>query len=161
MLIGLQYTRFLREDLAATFGAHALAAGASSKVTPAGAFSGSKAVVALLLGLRWNPMRGDLRTQAIRPYLAAGFGPVIGASSGSSKSYNYAFAGSQSAATAGGHVGAGVDVLIGRSWSIGVNAGYNLMADFSKPIGSRYNYNGFEAAVNLGWLFGKGYRARN
>jgi hypothetical protein len=83
MLIGLQYTRFLREDLAATFGAHALAAGASSKVTPAGAFSGSKAVVALLLGLRWNPMRGDLRTQAIRPYLAAGFGPVIGASSGS------------------------------------------------------------------------------
>jgi hypothetical protein len=160
-LAGMQYTRFLREDLAATFGIHVLAASGSDLVTPVGGFAGSKAIVTLPLGLRWNPMRGDLRTQAIKPYLVARFGPVIGASAGASKTNNYFFAGAQSAATAGGHLGAGVDVLLGRSWSIGVSAGYNLMADFSKPIGGRYNYNGFEATVSFGWLFGKGYRVQN
>jgi hypothetical protein len=41
--------------------------------------------------------------------------------------------------------------------SIGVNAGYNWMADFSRPIGGRDNYSGFQVAVGIGFLFGKGY----
>jgi hypothetical protein len=156
LLVGLQYTRFVREDLAITFGVDAFPS-ASSIATEAGAFAGSRAVVALPLGVRWNPMKGDLRGRAVKPYLAAGFGPVIGASSGASTDFTSAFAGSQSAATAGGFLGGGVDVLAGRHLSIGVNAGYNWMADFSRPIGGRDNYSGFQVAVGIGFLFGKGY----
>jgi hypothetical protein len=156
LLAGLQYTRFVREDLAITFGADVFPS-ASSIVSQAGAFAGSTAVVALPLGVRWNPMRGELRSRAVKPYLIAGFGPVIGTASGASTDFTSAFAGSQSAATAGGFLGAGVDVLTGRRWSIGVNAGYNWMADFSRPIGGRDNYSGFQVAVGLGFLFGKGY----
>ena len=158
-LSGLQYTRFVREDLAFTFGAEALPS-ESSIVTEAGAFAGDRAIVALPLGVRWNPMKGDLRTRAVKPYIAAGFGPVFGASTGSSTNFTSSFAGSQSAATVGGFFGAGVDVLTGRWFSLGVNAGYNWMADFSKPIGGRDNYSGFQVSVGLGLLFGKGYAGR-
>jgi len=156
LLVGLQYTRFLREDLAITFGAEVLPS-ESSILTESGAFAGSRAIVSLPLGVRWNPMKGDLRTRALKPYLAVGFGPVIGATSGASLDLSSAFVGSRAAATAGGYFGGGVDGLVGRHWSIGVNAGYNLMADFSRPIGGRENYSGFQVAIGLGWLFGKGY----
>ena len=158
-LVGLQYTRFVREDLAITFGADALPSN-SSVVSATGAFSGSRAIVTLPVGIRWNPMKGQLSARAVKPYLALGFGPVIGGSTGSSLSLGSAFAGAQSAATAGGFFGAGVDFLAGRWCSIGVSAGYNLMADFSRPIGGRDNYSGFQVAVGLGFLFGKGYGGR-
>jgi hypothetical protein len=159
-LVGLQYTRFVREDLAITFGADALPSN-SSVVSATGAFSGSRAIVTLPVGIRWNPMKGQLSARAVKPYIALGFGPVIGGSEGSSLSLGSAFAGAQSAATAGGFFGAGVDVLTGRWCSIGVSAGYNLMADFSRPIGGRDNYSGFQVAVGLGLLFGKGYGGRH
>jgi hypothetical protein len=158
-LVGLQYTRFVREDLAITFGADALPSN-SSFVSTTGAFSGSRAIVTLPVGVRWNPMKGQIGARAVKPYMAFGFGPVIGGSSGSSLNGDSAFAGAQSAATAGGFLGAGIDVLTGRWCSIGVSAAYNLMADFSKPIGGRDNYSGFQVAVSLGWLFGRGYGGR-
>jgi len=159
LLVGLQYTRFVSEALSVTFGVNALPS-ESSIVTEAGAFAGDRAIVALPFSVRWNPMSGNPRSRAIKPYLTAGFGPVVGGSSGSSINYTSAFAGSQSAATVGGLFGAGADVLIGRSWSIGVSAGYNWMADFSRPIGGRENYSGFQVKVGFGWLFGKGYGGR-
>jgi hypothetical protein len=159
-LAGLQYTRFVREDLAITFGADAFPSN-SSVVSATGAFTGSRAIVTLPVGVRWNPMKGHIGARAVKPYLTFGFGPVIGGSAGSSLNLGSAFAGAQSAATAGGFLGAGVDVLTGRWCSIGVSAGYNLMADFSKPIGGRDNYSGFHVAVSLGLLFGKGYGGRH
>ncbi len=156
-LVGLQYTRFVREDLAVTLGIEALPS-ESSTVSEQGAFAGSRAIVAIPLGFRWNPMKGDLRLRAIKPFLSAGLGPVIGSSSGASVYNTSLFAGSRNAATVGGFFGAGTDILVGRSWSLGVHAGYNWMADFSKPIGDRDNYSGFQVSVGIGWLFGKGYR---
>lgn len=160
LMAGLQYTRFVREDLAFTLGANVIPDSGSTRVTPTDAFAGSRAIAAILVGMRWNPMRGELRSHAVKPYLAAGIGPMIGASSGAGTSYSSVFVGTRSAATAGGYAGAGVDFLAGRSWSIGIGAGYNWMTDFSRPIGGRDNYSGFEVAVSLGWMFGKGYGAR-
>ena len=65
----------------------------------------------------------------------------------------------QTKGTIGGHLGGGVDVHLGRHWTLGVSAGYNWMADFSEPIGARDNYSGFGASVGLGFLFGKGTTA--
>jgi hypothetical protein len=152
---GLQYTRFLREDLALTFGARVLGS-TSSIVSASGSFSGDLAVVSLPLGVRWNPMKGALHTRAVKPYLAAGLGPVIGGSSGAGVSYDGAFAGSRTRASVGGTFGAGVDFHLGRHWSLGVGGGYQWMLDFSDPVGARDNYSGFQLGLSIGWLFGKG-----
>lgn len=93
----------------------------------------------------------------VKPYLAVGLGPVIGGASGSSVDRSGAFAGSRSGATFGGFFGAGADILLGRHWSLGVSAGYNLMGSFSQPIGGRSNYSGVDAGVSIGWVWGKGH----
>jgi hypothetical protein len=66
--------------------------------------------------------------------------------------------GARTEATIGGHVGGGVDFHLARWFSVGVNAGYNWMADFSEPVGTRDNYSGPELGVSFGWLFGHGRR---
>jgi len=156
---GLMYTRFLREDLALTFGARVRASN-SAIVTPSGSFSGDLALVSLPLGVRWNPMTGALHTRAVRPYLAVGLGPVFGGSSGASVSSEGAFAGSRTRASVGGTIGAGVDFHLGRHWSVGVGGGYQWMVDFSEPVGARDNYSGFQLGVSIGWLFGRGSAPR-
>jgi hypothetical protein len=152
---GLQYNRFLREDLALTFGVRAMAS-TSSTVSASGAFSGSFSIVSVPLGVRWNPMKGELHTRSVKPYLAVGLGPVIGSSSGAGTSFDSSFAGARTRASVGGTVGAGVDFHLGRHFTLGVEGGYQWMADFSDPIGARDNYSGFQFGVNIGWLFGKG-----
>jgi len=129
---------------------------ASDTVSVGGTFAGSVSVVSLPLGVRWNPLGGELHGQAVRPYLAVGLGPVIGSSSGAGTSIEGAFAGARTRASVGGTVGAGVDFLLGRHFGIGVEGGYQWMADFSDPIGARDNYGGFQLGLNVGWTFGKG-----
>jgi hypothetical protein len=157
LAVGILYTRFLREDLALTFGPRVLGS-SSSVATPTGAFAGDVGVVSLPLCVRWNPMKGDLSTRSIKPFLTLGLGPVIGSSSGSGLSADGAFAGSRTRASIGGIVGAGVDVHLSRHFSLGFDGDYQWMADFSDPIGARDNYSGFQFGVKLGWLFGAGSR---
>ena len=64
--------------------------------------------------------------------------------------------GSHTQATTGGHLGGGIDFHASRSFSIGVNGGYNWMVDFSQPVGVRDNYSGPEIGFTLGFLFGQG-----
>ena len=68
------------------------------------------------VGLRWNPLKGDHRGQAVKPYLAAGIGPVFGASAGSFSGASSRFAGESVQATVGGHIGGGVDFHVARAF---------------------------------------------
>jgi len=156
VLIGLQYTRYLRENLAFTFALNSVADRSGSEVGPDSVFSGSSSVMAMGGGVRWNPLRGDLVRQAAKPYLSARVGPVVGSSSGSSVTPGSVVSGSMSRTAVGGLLGGGVDVHAGRRWSVGLEAGYHWMADFDDPIGGRRNYSGFQFAVGFGWVFGKG-----
>jgi hypothetical protein len=158
---GLQYTRFLREDLAATLSFDVLSAGADlvtfDGFSPSGTSQQRSQIISLPLGLRWDPQPGDLRTKPVKLYLAAGLGPVIGLHTGGSVDEATAFAGTRAAMTFGGFLGGGVDVLLGRRWSLGVSAGYNWMTDFSQTIGTRKNYSGVDVGIGIGWMWGKGY----
>jgi hypothetical protein len=153
---GLQYNRFLREDLALSFGARVL--GSTSSIASHGVtFSGTFSIVSLPLGVRWNPMKGELHTRAVKPYLAVSLGPVIGSSTGSGVDpAGEAFSETRTRATVGGIVGAGVAFHLGRHFSLGVDGGYQWMADFSDYIAARDNYSGFQLGLTIGWLFGKG-----
>jgi hypothetical protein len=153
--LGFQYTRFLREDLALTLALNEFPMDHGAELGPQGAFAGSRTVLAAPIGLRWIPSRGGLHARSLKPYLAAGLGPVFGMSDGSSVGPGGVFAGSRSQGTVGGHVGGGVDVHLNRRWSLGLSAAFNWMADFAEPIGKRDNYSGFDLRLSVGWLFGK------
>jgi hypothetical protein len=157
---GLQYTRFLREDLSATLSLDILSAEADlvtvDGFSSSGTFRQSSQIISVPLGLRWDPQPGDLRTRPVKLFLAAGLGPVIGLHAGGSVSQATMFVGTRAAMTFGGFVGGGMDVLLGRRWSIGVSGGYRWMADFSETIGTRKNYSGVDVGIGIGWMWGKG-----
>ncbi len=158
---GVQYTRFLREDLALTIGASALPGNNGVTVGPQGVLAGSGSVVAVPLGLRWNPTGGDLHARSIKPYLVLSLGPVIGSNNGAAVSQRSVVAGDVTEVTVGGQVGGGVDFHLNRHFSLGLSAGYDWMADFSTPVGGRDNYGGFELSLSVGWLFGAGTAPRH
>ena len=53
-------------------------------------------------------------------------------------------------------LGNGFDVHVARSFSLGMNVGYNAMLNFSEPVGLHNNFNGVQVSLGVGWLFGKG-----
>ena len=154
---GLQYTRYVRENLAVTFGMEAIGVESGSSVGDNGIAAGTVGGFAMPLGVRWNPFKGDFRTRALKPFVAIAAGPVFAASSGSFVGHDTISAGSETRATFGGHFGGGFDVHVARSFSLGLTVGYNAMMDFSEPVGLRDNYNGVQVGIGFGWLFGKGY----
>jgi hypothetical protein len=49
-------------------------------------------------------------------------------------------------------------VHVARSFTIGVDAGYNAMLNSSEPVGLHDNFNGPYVGISFGWLFGSGYQ---
>ena len=64
--------------------------------------------------------------------------------------------GKHTTATVGGYVRGGADFHLGRSFALGVDGGYNWMADFDQRAGPNSSYSGFGIGVGVGWLFGRG-----
>jgi Caspase domain/Outer membrane protein beta-barrel domain len=149
---GLEYARYVREDVAVTLGLDA-SHGTST-------LAGTSTILALPVGVRWNPMKGDLSHRALKPYLAAGIGPVFGSFTGSTVAGGLVFTGS-SATTFEAQLGVGADIHVAHSWSVGLAGTYNWMGDFPESVGGRRSYGrGFQLGVGIGWLFGRGYGPR-
>ena len=157
---GLQYTRFLSPSLAVTIAANGIEGGGGTTVGPNGVFDGGYGVAAIPLGVRWNPLPGDLEQQPVKPAVVASLGPVISGTGGTTVTGNDVFDGGRSEVTIGAFLGGGVDFHLGRNFSMGVTTGYNWVGDFEVPVGGRSNYSGFELSLGFGWVFGKGNAAR-
>jgi len=153
---GFSYTRYVRENLAVVLSVDGFGIDSGATVGSNGTGAGNVGGSSVSLGVRWNPLRGDLRNQALKPFLAVSLGPVIGASSGSFVGKTIS-TGEELRAAIGAFFGGGFDVHVSRSFSLGVNAGYNVMQNFSEPVGLRDNFNGPQVGISLGWVFGKGY----
>jgi len=164
---GLQYTGYVREDLAVTVGMTNRSGGTasvSSIGSIAQASSRTERIVSVPVGLRWSPFTLHHPASQAKPFVAATIGPVFGAGgqstvildpvtglpTGASSSTM------RNVATVGGDAMGGVDVHVLRWFSVGVSGGYNWMADFSRPIGEQDNYSGPRFTVSFGFLFGKG-----
>ena len=153
---GFGYTHFIREDLALAVSLDSFGVDFGTSVGANGAAAGNVGGFSLNAGIRWNPFKGDHRTQAFKPFVAVGLGPVVGMSSGEFVGRTIS-SGKAARPTLGAFVGGGFDVFVHRSVAIGVTAGYNVMQNFSEPVGLRDNFNGPQVGISLGWLFGKGY----
>jgi hypothetical protein len=152
---GIQYTHYFRERIAVTAGVQTVGGESGASVAPELVFAGSSGIIAVPIGVRWNPLRSDV-PNVVKPYLALSAGPVFGSTAGSFSGGGRLMTGLRSQVTTGGHAGAGVDFHVARWLSIGLNGGYNWMVDFAEPVGSRDNYSGAELGVSFGWLFGRG-----
>jgi Caspase domain len=133
----LQYTRYLREDLALTVGMTAF--GAEAQVDVIGG-------PAIPVGVRWNPRPGERAAQAVKPYLSVGLVPVTSADSSSYRPGRHS--------TLGLSFGGGVDLHLGPSFVLGLNAAYNAVPGFNEPVDLHDNFKGIEVSVSLGLLFG-------
>lgn len=157
---GLLYAHYLDENLAVTAGLNVLEIGDGTVTSNQGTFSGSATLYALPIGARWYPDRSISARGTTRLYLAAALGPVMGVATGAEVDAHGVDAGGHTETAAAAFLGAGVDFHIGRSWALGLGAGYNLMTDFNRPVAGNDNHGGFELRLAFGRLFGKGSPAR-
>jgi len=153
---GIQYSRYLREDLAMTIGFSGGGGASGTSVSTAGVFSGSFGVLSLPIGVQWNPFGARHRGSALKPYVAFAIGPVFGASSGSIVVPGSVISATTTQGTVGGDIGGGVDFHLARSFALGVYGGYNWMAPFARPVAVWSNHSGGGVGISLGFLFGKG-----
>ena len=154
---GIAYTRYIRENLAATFSIDGVEVSSGNVVARSGISTGSVEGVAMPVGIRWNPIKGDFAHQALKPFVMGAVGPVIGEASGSFVGGNTISSGTDTHATLGTQFGGGLDIHMARSFSVGLTVSYNWMMDFSEPLWTHKNFNGAQVALGIGWLFGKGY----
>jgi hypothetical protein len=156
---GVLYTHYLNENLAVTAAVNVLDMGEGTVVTTEGTSSGSSTLYAFPIGVRWSPERVISASGTTRAYLAAALGAVIGTAVGSDVSPGVVEAGGHTETAASAYLGGGVDFHVGRSWALGLGAGYNFVTDFGRPIAGHDNYSGFELRLAFGWVFGKGASA--
>ncbi len=156
---GIEYTRYVREDLAVTFSSQGFGVESAVTVGRSSTSTGTVGGVANLVGVRWNPFKGDHRLQSFKPFITVSAGPVVGFSEGAFVAGDEVSAGHFSRSTFGGYFGGGFDVHVARSFSLGLNAGYMATLNFSEPVGRHKNFNAVQVGLSLGWLFGKGYAA--
>jgi outer membrane protein W len=149
----LTYCYWLREYAAVTITGAFLSAEATSNV----GFSGfgavqqtASSVVSFLVGMRYYIPSPDPEDD-VRPYLAAGVGSFMGFEASNSLLAQSA----HSESAFGGRVGGGVDVFLGNIVKLGAGVGYNAMVDFRTSVGARTNYNGFDASIGIGFVFGR------
>ena len=153
---GFAYTRFVRENLAATVAVDGVGVSSDASASGKTLWTGTAAALAIPVGIRWNPLRGDHTTQAFKPFVAAAIGPVVRLANRSVVLGRAVSAESTARTRVGGQLGGSIDVFAGRSFSLGTSVTYNVMSNFPERDGVWRNFNGVQAAFGIGWVFGKG-----
>jgi hypothetical protein len=160
VLGGIRYTHYFKESLAATFSIEGGGGYVGEFASIRGSFEGVSGIVSFPVGVRWNPLQFGRQTDGIKPFVAFSAGPVIGDTVIDGFSGRRSVSSIHTSATIGGFAGGGVDFHAGRTCVIGVEGGYNWMADFSDLVGGSDNYSGPAISVSLGFMWGRGSTPR-
>jgi Caspase domain len=155
---GFAYGKYVREDLAVIVGTEGFGVESGARIAGTNISAGRVTGLMFPIAIRWNPFTGNLGSQALKPFVTVGGGPVLGISDGALVGGNTVTANHTVSGTIAGRIGGGVDVQVARSFSIGMNVVYNGMFDFKEPVGLHDNFNGLQVSIGFGWLFGKGNR---
>jgi len=153
VLGSLRYAYWVEDDLALQVSAGVLNADATTTVSGGAVSAESASVIPVLFGLKFQPF-AFREGSGLRPYLYGSLGPCIGYSSGVQ-------AGATTASTVrwemamGARLAAGLDFLLRRLLTIGLQMGYLGMIDFENAIGGRRNYSGPELSLSIALTLGR------
>lgn len=153
---GISYGHWLSEDFAITLGVSALMAEVDVETGIAGTTTKIATVTPFLFGVKYYFPKSSYAT-AIRPYGRLAVGSYLGYQQETRENYSVVVE-SRSESAIGGQVGAGIDFILGRRVMTGLAFNYNLMNDFTVPVGGSRNYGGPELSFGLGILLGGGAR---
>ena len=152
VLGSIGYAYWVEERVALAVSASVLDADASVSVAGGESRIESATVTSLLFGLRYQPFSiGE--TETVRPYFNLAVGPYFG-STASVRGGMVNVTESMMETALGSRIGAGLDVLLGRRFNLGIGAGYHFVADFAERIGSEENYSGPELSMSFGLTLG-------
>jgi outer membrane protein W len=142
------YSQWIQEQLSVTLSFGLLAGEVNSTANPMTINQHASAVMPILIGVHYyffSPIQDDV----VRPFVSTAIGAYIGSEANNTLISENA----HSETVYGGQIGAGIDFLISNHIKLGVNVRYNIMSDFSTPIGARSNYNGADASIGIGLIF--------
>jgi len=145
------YAYGLREEMSVTVSAGVLSAGASSNAGILGVQQQASTVIPILLGIRYYVPAPE-QDARIRPFVSVAVGPYIGIEASSSIGTTLVQESTTESAF-GGRLGVGLDLFTGYRFKFVVNAGYNLMTNFSSPISARNNFDGGDFLIGVGYAF--------
>jgi outer membrane protein W len=142
------FSHWIKENLSLKLSAGLLTGSSKVSVNVFNTVQQSSAVFPILLGLNYY-LPEPSSTDAMRPFISASVGMFIG-----SEAKNTIISQQVHSETAiGGRAGIGIDFLISNHFILGVNAGYNVMANFSKPVGGKNNFDGADFSFQLSYVF--------
>ena len=150
---GLSYAYWLEENLAIQIGFTALVADLETSIQSIGRVSTTTATVTpILMGVRYYWPRSSFGAK-VRPFVGAAVGTAFGSESNTRVDSEVIVESNTEVAFAG-QAALGIDFLLGRHFGLGVRTGYNLLTDFSDPIGGTKNYSGGLFTFGVSYHFG-------
>lgn len=155
---GVGYAYWLDNRLAVGVRALAVDVSADVSTTGVGTRATSGIVAAVLVGARYQLARLTA-SNALRPYVAVGVGPLLGSADAVTAGLPTTVTTVRQTAPSA-LVTLGADLSLGARVTLGVDAGYLVAADFDQPIGARTNYSDPVFTLSLGVLLGSGRAAR-
>lgn len=157
LLGSVSYARWFDERVAAVISIGVLAADAETQAGVTGTVSRAAAVMPILAGLRYYLPASSFGSPW-RPFVSAEAGPVIGTES-RSEAGAVVINESLSRGAFDARLGAGVDIILSRTFMLGLGGGYHFMTDFADPIAGQRNHSGPDAGVSISLLLGRGRAA--
>ncbi len=152
VLGGVAYGHWLKEHLALQISVSGMAARLHTEVGGSGVSTEIAVVAPLLFGMKYYFPRSTYGS-SIRPFAAAGIGAMIG-NQLETQSGTVVTVVARTETAVGGELGGGVDFLLSRHFLASLALGFNLMTDFSEPIGGSKNYSGPQVTLGVSFVFG-------
>jgi hypothetical protein len=147
----IAYTYWLENGLAVNFSLGLLSLDVTNSVQYSEESTETATVVPMLFGVKYQPFRLT-ESDVLRPYVAASVGPFFGTATISRAGVNTETE-VYSETALGSRLGVGIDLLLSKWFTLGLSAGYYLVSDFEKPIGSEKNYSSPEFSLSFGVVF--------
>jgi outer membrane protein W len=153
---GLSFGHWLTESLALEFSVAVMQTKFGTDIGILNVSTKASSVTAVLFGARQYFPRSTF-DGSLRPFASVAVGPFTGSQSETRVGLGVVSE-SRTERAFGAQLGGGVDFILSRHFLAGIAVGYNLMSDFSQPIGGRTNYDGPVFSMEFSYLFGRGAR---
>jgi hypothetical protein len=151
----IEYLKFVREDLAVGAAMHIMVDSAESTATADLVAVRDRVGVSFPFVVRWNPVRAFTSWRAVEPYVRGAVGPLVAARDTARTSGSTTLTETVANTTLGGSAGAGADIRVGRSWTVGVDAAWNVSGKVQEVGVDRASYSGWEVTFGVAMLFGQ------